>query len=46
MARKFLSDRTLGALRRNPPKAGQRIDVMDTAVPGFGVRVNDAGALT
>jgi integrase len=46
MARKFLSDRTLGALRRNPPKAGKRVDIMDTAVPGFGVRINDAGKLT
>jgi integrase len=46
LPKKFLSDRTLGALRRNPPKSGRRIDVMDTAVPGFGVRVNDAGKLT
>ena len=45
MPKKFLTDKTLTALRRNPPKGG-RLDVMDTAVPGFGVRVNDSGGLT
>jgi integrase len=45
MPKKYLTDRSLGALRRSPPKGG-RIDIMDTAVPGFGVRVNDAGKLT
>jgi len=46
LPKKLLSDRTLGALRRNPPKKGSRLDVMDTAIPGFGVRVYDAGKLT
>ena len=46
MPSKYLTDRALGSLRRNPPKEGQRLDVMDTVVPGFGVRVNDAGKLT
>jgi integrase len=46
MPTKYLTDRTLGALRNNPPATGRRIDYMDTIVPGFGVRVNDAGKLT
>src|ERR1019366_6682959 len=46
MPTKYLTDRTLGALRNKPPAAGQRVDYMDTIVSGFGVRVNDAGKLT
>src|ERR1035437_4201792 len=46
MPTKYLTDRTLGALRNKPPAAGQRVDCMDTIVSGFGVRVNDAGKLT
>ena len=39
MARRVLTDRTLRALR--PAPAGQRLDIMDAVVPGFGVRVTD-----
>src|ERR1035437_9650102 len=44
MPTKYLTDRTLGALRNKRPAAGQRADYMDTIVSGFGLRVNDAGA--
>jgi integrase len=39
--RKTLTDRTLKALR-----PGARYDVMDTVVPGFGVRVSETGKRT
>ena len=39
MARNRLTDRKLHALRRK----GKRYDVMDTDVPGFGVRVSEIG---
>jgi len=37
--RKYLTDRTLGAL--TPAEEGQRYEVWDTKIPGFGVRVAD-----
>ena len=41
MPKKTLADRTLKALR--PAAVGQRYEIMDTVVPGFGVRVTDKG---
>jgi len=38
--KKHLADRTLKALR--PAKPGQRYEVWDSVLPGFGVRVSDA----
>ncbi len=38
--KKYLADRALKALP--PAKAGQRYEVWDTKLPGFGVRVSDA----
>ena len=42
MARNRLTDRKLKTLRRS----GKRYDVMDTDVPGFGVRVSEIGQKT
>ena len=42
MAKHRLTDRKLKALRRK----GMRYDVMDTDVPGFGVRVSEIGQRT
>ena len=42
MARHRLTDRKLQALKRK----GKRYDVMDTDVPGFGVRVSEIGQKT
>jgi Arm DNA-binding domain len=42
MAKKRLTDRTLKALKTT----GERYDVMDTDVPGFGVRVTERGRRT
>jgi integrase len=39
MARRLLTDRTLKALK--PAPAGKRLDIIDTVVPGFGIRVTD-----
>jgi integrase len=44
MPKKTLTDRALKALR--PAPAGQRYEVMDTAVPGFGIRVTEHGQRT
>jgi integrase len=44
LARKRLTDRTLKALPAAKP--GARYDLMDTDVPGLGVRVNDKGLKT
>jgi integrase len=44
MAKRTLNDRALQALK--PAKAGERYEVRDTVVPGFGVRVTDKGAKT
>jgi hypothetical protein len=44
MGRKRLTDRTLKALKPAPP--GSRYDVMDSAVPGLGIRVGDKGQRT
>ena len=44
MAKRNLTDRTLKALK--PAAAGKLYDVMDTVVPGFGVRVSDSGRRT
>ena len=42
MAKNRLTDRKLKSLRRK----GKRYDVMDTDVPGFGVRVTEIGQRT
>ena len=42
MVRNRLTDRKIKALRRK----GFRYDVMDTDVPGFGVRIGEAGLKT
>ena len=42
MAKHRLTDRKLKTLRRK----GTRYDVMDTDVPGFGVRVSEIGQRT
>ena len=44
MPKKRLTDRALKALK--PAKAGQRYDVMDADVRGFGIRVTDKGQRT
>jgi integrase len=44
MAKKTLNDRLLNSLK--PAKPGQRYEVMDSIVPGFGVRVTDKGRRT
>ena len=44
MAKRTLNDRIVKALK--PARAGERYDVMDTVVPGFGVRVSDKGRRT
>jgi len=46
MAQGDLTDRSIAALRRKPAKPGKTYDVMDRAVRGFGVRVNERGVLT
>jgi integrase len=43
-SKKNLNDRALKALK--PAKAGQRYAMMDTVVPGFGVRVTDKATKT
>lgn len=44
MARKQLTDRGVGSLKA--AKRGERYDLMDSIVPGFGVRVTDKGKRT
>jgi integrase len=44
MAKKALTDRALKVLKA--ARTGQRYDVMDSVVPGFGVRVTDKGQRT
>lgn len=44
MVKVFLTDKTVKSLK--PAAKGTRYDVMDEAVPGFGVRVTDNGAKT
>jgi integrase len=44
MAKRNLTDRTLKALK--PAAAGKLYDVMDSVVPGFGVRISDTGRRT
>ena len=44
MAKRNLTDRTLKALK--PAAAGKLCDIMDSVVPGFGVRVSDSGRRT
>jgi integrase len=44
MAKRNLTDRTLKALK--PAKQGRHYDVMDSGVPGLGVRVSDTGRRT
>jgi integrase len=41
-----LTDRTLKALEKRPASKGDTYDVMDTVVPGFGVRVSEKGRRT
>ena len=44
MAKRTLNDRVLKALK--PAKRGERYDVMDAALPGFGIRITDKGTKT
>jgi len=44
MGRRNLTDRTLKALKAANP--GKHYDVMDSVVPGFGVRISDTGRRT
>jgi integrase len=44
MPKKTLNDRTLRALK--PAPAGETYDLLDTLVPGFGVRVSETGRRT
>lgn len=44
MQKRTLNDRVLRALKAAKP--GQRYEVMDTVVPGFGIRVTDKGTKT
>ncbi len=44
MKRQNLTDRTIRSLRPDP--SGRRYEVMDSVVPGFGVRVSRTGKLT
>src|SRR6516162_939156 len=44
MAKRNLADRTLKALK--PAASGKHYDVMDSVVPGFGVRISDTGRRT
>jgi integrase len=41
VAKRCLTDRTLKALK--PARPGKRYDLMDSVVPGFGIRVTDNG---
>lgn len=41
-----LTDRLLASLRKKPAEPGKRYEVMDTTVPGMGVRVTDKGKVT
>src|SRR5262249_28463402 len=44
MGRRNLTDRTLKALK--PANSSKHYDVMDSVVPGFGVRISDTGRRT
>jgi integrase len=44
MARRTLNDRILKTLK--PAKHGERYEVMDAAMPGFGIRITDKGTKT
>jgi hypothetical protein len=44
MPKRNLIDRTIKGLK--PAKQGQRYDVMDALVPGFGIRITDTGRRT
>jgi hypothetical protein len=44
--KRALTDKTIKKLRKRPAAAGQRYDVMDALVPGFGIRVSDKAHLT
>src|SRR5262249_33392206 len=46
MPKKNLTDRGLKALERKPAAKGKTRDVMDSAVPGFGVRISETGRRT
>lgn len=41
-----LTDTKVAGLKKKPAKPGQRYQVMDALVPGFGVRVTDSGHCT
>jgi integrase len=41
-----LTDRTLKALAKHPASKGATYDLLDTVVPGFGVRVSETGRRT
>ena len=44
MTKKFINDRLIASLK--PAKPGQRYEFMDTALPGYAVRVTDTGHAT
>jgi hypothetical protein len=44
VAKRTLNDRIIKALK--PARRGERYDVMDAAMPGFGVRITDRGTRT
>ena len=43
MARALLTDRYVRGLQKKPAAKGAHYDVMDTVVPGLGIRVSDTG---
>jgi integrase len=46
MSRQLLTDRLLRGLPKKPAPKGKHYDVMDSVVPGLGVRVSDTGHCT
>jgi integrase len=46
MSRQLLTDRLLRGLPKKPAAKGKHYDIMDSVVPGLGVRVSDTGHCT
>jgi hypothetical protein len=46
MQNQNLTDRTLKALAKRPAPKADTYDIMDTVVPGFGVRMSETGRRT
>jgi integrase len=46
MRQREVTDKTLQSLRKNPAKAGERYDRMDSEVRGLGFRVNERGEIS